>query len=870
MCESRHMRPKGVLCLGFALGLVVALGCSSTPKSDCNDGIDNDGDGLIDEADPGCAFNMDRTEAPNPAQCNDGLDNDGDGLIDTADPGCDSGTDDDETDPIRACNNGMDDDGDALIDFPMDPGCDGPLDNDEFNPLQCQDFMDNDGDGIIDYPFDPGCESMTDNDETDPVPEPQCSDGIDNDFDGMTDYPADPGCGAAGDNDEFNVVIGACGPSVVINDITTTKMATGSITMALPNELTSPMCHGYGGEFAYTYTVASGPVALLVTTDLPETTLDTVVYVRTNCRQDVTELGCNDDGGQGDMGMMTSVHGSTLLLPLVNTGTYYIIVDSFGPGSLGDFKLSVTERNPLHGMCDATDPTSCIPGLICRAVTPGGPTTCEEHVCTDGVDNDADGRIDYPNDPGCATPSGDSEADPSPEPQCADGIDNDTDGLTDFPADPGCEAAADNVELDECFPGKAVNYFDPVAGVTGTTSGATDSAIGSCFASSTGGPDLVYALNVPASLTSVTVSSDNAMTTYDTALYVRDNVCATGTEVACNDNVSGGDTKSTVTWTPMAGHTYFVFVDGPWSASGAFHLTVSGTIGPGGACTPGDLQFTCPTGYACTGTCVPALCNDGLDNDADGRIDYPNDPGCMSTQDNDETDPSPEPQCGDGLDNDGDGFIDYPADSSCSSASDDNESCTSFGTDTYGYTGCYDSPGVMPCEDIHTTGLVSCLGDDCTMSVPIGFTFNYYGTSATTLNLISNGKLDFTAFGDTSYSNTCTIASNTIAAYWDDLYAPSGGTIRYQTFGTAPNRHFTAQWNVPHISGGTNYDIRATLYEGTNNIDICYVNTVTLGATTDMGASATIGIMGPAAAGIQYECDMPTATNGIVLHFIHP
>src|SRR5205814_10279747 len=97
---------------------VLLAGCGGAAKNDCNDGIDNDGDGLIDEADPGCAFNMGRTEAPNPAQCNDGLDNDGDGLIDTADPGCMDGTDDDEMDPMRACNNGMDGDGDALVDFP--------------------------------------------------------------------------------------------------------------------------------------------------------------------------------------------------------------------------------------------------------------------------------------------------------------------------------------------------------------------------------------------------------------------------------------------------------------------------------------------------------------------------------------------------------------------------------------------------------------------------------------------------------------------------------------------------------------------------------------------------------------------------------
>lgn len=35
---------------------------------------------------------------------------------------------------------------------------------------------------------------------------------------------------------------------------------------------------------------------------------------------------------------------------------------------------------------------------------------------------------------------------------------------------------------------------------------------------------------------------------------------------------------------------------------------------------------------------TPTQCNDGLDNDSDGKIDYPLDPGCSSINDNNETD----------------------------------------------------------------------------------------------------------------------------------------------------------------------------------------------------------------------------------------
>ncbi len=38
---------------------------------------------------------------------------------------------------------------------------------------------------------------------------------------------------------------------------------------------------------------------------------------------------------------------------------------------------------------------------------------------------------------------------------------------------------------------------------------------------------------------------------------------------------------------------------------------------------------------------TPAQCNDGADNDGDGLTDYPADPGCTGSTDNDETDSGP-------------------------------------------------------------------------------------------------------------------------------------------------------------------------------------------------------------------------------------
>jgi hypothetical protein len=83
------------------------------------------------------------------AACSNGLDEDGDGLVDTEDPGCLDLADGFETNALVACDDGFDSDGDGLIDWPDDPGCRDALSLYE-NPA-CDDGIDNDGDGTIDW-----------------------------------------------------------------------------------------------------------------------------------------------------------------------------------------------------------------------------------------------------------------------------------------------------------------------------------------------------------------------------------------------------------------------------------------------------------------------------------------------------------------------------------------------------------------------------------------------------------------------------------------------------------------------------------------------------------------------------------------------
>ncbi|MDP1825083.1 MAG: hypothetical protein Q8L48_17630 [Archangium sp.] len=132
--------------------------------------------------------------------------------------------------------------------------------------------------------------------------------------------------------------------------------------------------------------------------------------------------------------------------------------------------------------------------------------------------------------------------------------------------------------------------------------------------------------------------------------------------------------------TEAAGSVVRLFVNGnpagtgPAAAGGTFSLTVA-TLFAGQ-----EVRATVQaTGKAESLLSAPVIvqalggvasCGDGLDNDADGLVDFPADPGCTSTGDIDETDV---PQCSDGLDNDGDGLVDFPADPGCSSFVDNTE-----------------------------------------------------------------------------------------------------------------------------------------------------------------------------------------------------
>ncbi len=93
-CVSRGYAGGSLSCGGACIFDV--SGCTGVPPNgveQCTNGVDDDGDSLIDCSDPDCAG---EPACRGVFACSDGADNDGDGLVDLQDPGCSSATDNDE------------------------------------------------------------------------------------------------------------------------------------------------------------------------------------------------------------------------------------------------------------------------------------------------------------------------------------------------------------------------------------------------------------------------------------------------------------------------------------------------------------------------------------------------------------------------------------------------------------------------------------------------------------------------------------------------------------------------------------------------------------------------------------------------------
>jgi hypothetical protein len=178
-------------------------------------------------------------------------------------------------------------------------------------------------------------------------------------------------------------------------------------------------------------------------------------------------------------------------------------------------------------------------------------------------------------------------------------------------------------------------------------------------------------------------------------------------------------------------------------------------------------------------------------------------------------------------------------------------------TDRTGYTA---AAVPFAFADISATGTrVTALdnADDSAASVPIGFSFPFYGTTYTSVFASSNGLMTFVS-GNSGFSNadlTASPAQAAISPFWDDLHTGTditGAGVYYQVSGSGADQRLTIQWhNVRFFSGGSRTDtitFQAQLYAD-GRIQFNYPDLVSSTAIGNNGGSATVGVKAAGAQG---------------------
>ncbi|OUU23872.1 MAG: hypothetical protein CBC13_04620, partial [Planctomycetia bacterium TMED53] len=414
---------------------------------DCTNGVDDDGDGLADCADPDCFGNPacgggggGNDECAGAVAVFDGVNPfDTTGFTDSPEPdptGCtnffgDMSSDgwftytatDTGTATFNTCDPGGYDTDIAVYAGTCGAlallGCDG-----DSNPLAgCQGFASELSVSVVSGEtyiiriggFSAGLSgpgTLTISTGTGPLIE-DCTNGVDDDGDGLADC-ADPDCaanpacgGGGGGNDE-------CTGALAVFDGANAYDTFGLTNSADPVP-TSCSGGGFGGinnDGWFAYTATSSGSATFNTCD--PNGFDTDIAVYSGDCTSLALLACDGDGSDL-VGCQT--FDSEAVVDVIAGETYTVRIGAFGAGTTGTGTLTITVG--------------------------AGPVP---ENCTNGTDDDGDGLVDCEDtdcdqDPACAAP---------PVENCTNGTDDDGDGLADC-ADPDCSGNPNCVTNDFTF-----------------------------------------------------------------------------------------------------------------------------------------------------------------------------------------------------------------------------------------------------------------------------------------------------------------------------------------------------------------------------------------------------------------------------------
>jgi len=177
-----------------------------------------------------------------------------------------------------------------------------------------------------------------------------------------------------------------------------------------------------------------------------------------------------------------------------------------------------------------------------------------------------------------------------------------------------------------------------------------------------------------------------------------------------------------------------------------------------------------------------------------------------------------------------------------------------LGPDNYGYTA---AATTISFEDLSVSGgpatPILYGMDDSAVTIPIGFSFTFYGVTFTNVSVSSNGILTFGGVDTDLHPidfRTAAPAGNlkTIAPLWHDWTFDVIDTDQayYYTTGNPGSRRLVIQWNKAQSVPGNGFDFvtfEVKLLEGSNNIEFHFKDpTVGDDITNSNGLGSTVGI----------------------------
>ncbi len=161
--------------------------------------------------------------------------------------------------------------------------------------------------------------------------------------------------------------------------------------------------------------------------------------------------------------------------------------------------------------------------------------------------------------------------------------------------------------------------------------------------------------------------------------------------------------------------------------------------------------------------------------------------------------------------------------------------------------------------------------------IPLGFSFNYDGTTYTGVYASTNGFLSFNPATGSSFTNSLNAppVGNVplIAPLWDDMDGfDAGGSANYQTSGLPGNQVFTFEWlnwEWNWLSDVATINFQVKLYESDGHIEFIYEDAGNAGSPGGSGG-ASIGLAGSGGtylslnnSGASPVASSSTATNDI-------